>query len=94
MLLTVRQVAFIIQVHPNTVINYLSQGKLKGHNPNGDKKGLRITEISVREYVKTYQLENFDEKIYERQIEQATHEQQAKPARRVISQGPSWVKRW
>lgn len=95
-LLTVRQVSIIIQVHPNTVLNYLAAGdkKLRAHNPNGDKKGLRITVDSLREYLKAYLLESFDEKTFEAQIDQATAPQHPKapPARRTVSSG--WVGRW
>lgn len=93
-LLTVRQVAIIIQVHPNTVINYLAAGdkKLKAHNPNGDKKGLRITVDSLREYLKSYLLESFDEKTFEENIDRAVH-QVTKPAARSV-RSSSWVRNY
>lgn len=94
-LLTVRQVSVILQVHTNTVINYIAQGKLKGHNPNGDKKGLRVTTLSVRDYLQKYILENFDEKAFEEQVEQATrpvHTKTVTASRRPRTS--SWVKSW
>lgn len=97
-LLTVRQVALIIQVHPNTVMTYLAQGKLRGHNPNGagpGKKGLRITVTSVHDYLKGYLIEAFDEQAFEAQVQEITMPARAKaaPLRRA-PRGGSWVRDW
>lgn len=92
-LLTIRQVSIIIQVHPNTVLNYLAAGKLKGHNPNGDKKGLRVTVSSVREYLKSFLIDNFDEKSFDSQVEELTQPAvQKAPVRRHHRGG--WVKNY
>lgn len=89
-LLTVRQVAFIIQVHPNTVLNYTAQGKLKAHNPSGNGKGLRITVESVKVYLQKYLLESFDEKTFEDSIQTAVLPPEPKPRPRTRG----WVKNW
>lgn len=59
-LLRLDQVAQIIQVHPRTVRRYIDEGKLKGHNPNPGRKGLRVTVESLREYLRKYELPNYD----------------------------------
>ena len=91
-LLTVRQVSVIIGVHTNTVLNYIASGKLKGHNPNGDKKGLRVTEASVRDYLRAYLLDSFDEKIFEADVDSAVHASAKTAHPRQKSTG--WVSRW
>ena len=93
-LLTVYQVSIIIQVHPKTVRNYIAEGKLKGHNPNNyGAKGLRITVESVREYLKKYELDKFNKKEFEKQIEKI-NEFPPIPQKSIRRQGSGWVKNW
>jgi len=68
-LLTIYQVSVIIQVHPNTVRNYVAEGKLKGHNPNGNFKGLRITVESVEKFLQSFLLDDFNARMFENEIE-------------------------
>jgi len=91
-LLTIQQVSIIIQVHPNTVRNYLAEGKLKGHNPNGNTKGLRITVESVRSYLQAFLIDSFDEKTFDEQIQ---HVSSHKPAPiRPVRKSTGWVRQW
>jgi len=39
----------------------VEEGKLIGHNPNSDKKGLRITSASVEEYLQKYTLNKLND---------------------------------
>ena len=71
-LLTIYQVSVIIQVHPNTVRNYVTEGKLKGHNPNGNLKGLRITVESVKKFLQSFLLDEFNEQMFEKEVDKAT----------------------
>ena len=71
-LLTIYQVSIIIQVHPNTVRNYVTEGKLKGHNPNGNFKGLRITVESVKKFLQNFLLEDFNEQLFEKEIDKVS----------------------
>ncbi|MFA6054027.1 MAG: helix-turn-helix domain-containing protein [Thermodesulfovibrionales bacterium] len=86
-LLTIHQVSIIIQVHEKTVRNYIAEGKLKGHNPNGVKpgvRGLRVTVESVREYLKNYELDEFNDDDFDKKISLIT---QNASHRRIISSG-------
>jgi excisionase family DNA binding protein len=85
-LLTIRQVAVIIQVHEKTVRNYIEEGKLKGHNPNGKRNGatgLRVTVESVREYLKKFELDEFNEDEFNMQLQKIS----IPSRRRIISSG-------
>ena len=92
-LLTIYQVSIIIQVHPKTVRNYIAEGKLKGHNPNNyGAKGLRVTIESVREYLKKYELDKFNKKEFEKQIEKISEPRESPKS--IRRPGSGWVKNW
>lgn len=94
-LLTLEQVAIIIMVHPRTVRNYITEGKLKGHNPNGNLKGLRVTVESVRAYLRTHLLAEFRDADFEETLHQAVEKAPVcKPVMPRPSRGSGWVKRW
>ena len=86
-LLTLRQVSVIIQVHERTVRRYIDEGKLSGHNPNGDAKGLRIPVESVRAYLRMYLLDDFSDDAFDYQID-ALGRDLSRPGRRILSR---WV---
>ena len=50
-LLTVRQVAEMVAVRPETVRRWLKEGKLRGRMPGGNRSGYRIPESEVARLV-------------------------------------------
>lgn len=55
-LLRVDEVAEILSVHPNTVLNLVRDGYLIGHSRFPNLRGLRILSESVDIYIKSYQI--------------------------------------
>ena len=51
-LLTVKQVAEILTVHPETVRLWIRQGKLRGFAIGGTKSGLRISESDLAGFIR------------------------------------------
>lgn len=89
-LLRVDQVAYLLQVHENTVRHYIEKKYLKAHNPEPGTKGLRIYETSLRAYLKKYAINEFNEHEYEEKlIETISHINGRRPlqGRRIISRG-------
>jgi excisionase family DNA binding protein len=86
-LLTIKQVAYIIQVHEKTVRRFIEEGKLTGHNPNGIKPGatgLRITVDSVKNYLRRFQLDEFNDDDFDKKMISIV---QNTNRRRIISSG-------
>ncbi len=50
------EVGEILSVSRRTVYRLLSEGKLTGHSRKPGKPGIRITAVSVKEYVERYEL--------------------------------------
>lgn len=64
-----RHVADVLDCHVNTVLRYLEEGKLKGHNPNGPGvKGLRITVESLEKFIKKYSLKEFNKDEFDKEL--------------------------
>lgn len=86
-LLTIYQVSIIIMKSERTVREYISEGKLKGHNPNGIKngaKGLRITVESVKDYLRKFELDEFNDAEFDKTLDKIAQ----RPSKmRVISSG-------
>ena len=70
-LLRINQVAYLLQVHENTVRLYIQKNYLKAHNPEPGTKGLRVLESSLRTYIKKYSLNEWNEHEYEEKVIQA-----------------------
>jgi len=79
----VRHVAELLDCHVNTVMTYIAEGKLEGHNPNGPGvKGLRVTVESLKKYERKYLLKKLDLAKFKKEIEDITKEPKKKRQRR------------
>jgi excisionase family DNA binding protein len=50
-LLTIREVADELQVHPETVRSLLRSGRLKGIRPGGEPSELRISQRDLKDFI-------------------------------------------
>jgi excisionase family DNA binding protein len=50
-ILTVREVADRLKIHPETVRDWLRQGRLRGSRPGGDKTGWRVRVSEVDRFL-------------------------------------------
>lgn len=88
-LLTLQQVAIILQVHIRTIRRYMEEGKLIGHNPNGKGiRGLRVTVESLKKYLREYELDEFNDVELEDKIQVITQPQKNQKRK------PGWVRSW